>query len=80
MAPPEEVDKRKAAREVIDILGEIATLLVWIYKTLVESNIDSNPEHWSGPPTIVVLRIAHREWRQSRSACRTLLRPRIASN
>ena len=42
MAPPAEVtDKRQAAREVIDILHEIATLLVreqqpeHIYSTLV---------------------------------------------
>jgi hypothetical protein len=35
MAPPVEVaDKRQAAREVIDILHEIATLLVTLFCSL----------------------------------------------
>jgi hypothetical protein len=64
--------RRRAAREVIDILHEIATLLVRPNNgaLTIMPIITCILEHPSGPPAALLLRIAHREWRKSRSISR----------
>jgi hypothetical protein len=65
--------RRRAAREVIDILHEIATLLVKRPNNSGQTFIPiitCNLEHPSGPPTALLLRLTHRERRESRSTSR----------
>jgi hypothetical protein len=64
--------RRRAAREVIDILHEIATLLVRPNNgaLTIMPIITRILEHPSGPPAALLLRLAHRERRKSRSTSR----------
>jgi hypothetical protein len=66
--------KKRAARETIDILHEISTLLVRQIpissqtnkpQPRKKSNTDNNPpEHRSRPAIAQLLRVSDREWRQ----------------
>lgn len=68
--PAEDKEKRQAAREVIDILHEIATLLVRLSDLIlsVAATDLHDVEHEPQPSATIVLRIAHREWCQSGSS------------
>ena len=59
MAPPEVTDKRQAAREVIDILHEIATLLVSgsknNFSVQAQRLIFSITEYWPQPAATIIL-------------------------
>lgn len=63
-------DKRQAAREVIDILHEISTLLVRgsSFRLMLRINIkliEIPSEYPPRPDRVVPLRVSHREWCQS---------------
>lgn len=69
--------RRKAAREVIDILHEIATLLVRPQAVAPTCDLIDKPaaEHAPRPSAALLLRIAHRKRGKSRSACRKFIPP-----
>jgi hypothetical protein len=56
--------RRKAAREVIDILHEIATLLVRCQHLLPPNVLIKMTEHSPRPSTTLLLRLAHRKRRE----------------
>lgn len=59
--PPAD-DKRKAARETIDILNEISTLLVRDFVDFVRTfqlRANQDTEHTTGPPHSLVLRLTY---------------------
>lgn len=64
--------RRKAAREVIDILHEIATLLVCQFRSPIFDILKLTfIEHTSRSPATFVLRLIDREWRKPRSISST---------
>jgi hypothetical protein len=81
--PPQSDDKRQAAREVIDILHEISTLLVWGFTSpffnmafYTSAELDSHTdcfvgisEHEPRSDRALSLRVFDREWSQSRCPC-----------
>jgi hypothetical protein len=76
-APSAEA-RRRAAREVIDILHEIATLLVHLPLPNLSNqrrNLTPTTEHPPRPPTTILLRLADRKRREPGSPCCTLTLP-----
>jgi hypothetical protein len=75
MAPDAEA-KKKAARETIDILHEISTLLVRDLRLILSSLarpktsvLTVKTEHRTRPPISQLLRLSDREWRKSGGSC-----------
>ena len=67
-ASKEETKKREAAREVIDILQEMALLLVWNQSTYGARDLLGNAEYKANTNASLTMRFVNREWCQSGGA------------